>query len=480
MPPLKICSVSAELAPYASTGGLGEMCAALHRNLRHGGHEARSIVPYHESAIPDGATKQVDGLGDLVVSMGDREYQFSIVTPTDSQHSTVFLIRCPELFDRPSLYTSAPDEAVRFGFFCRAVLETFAHLDWSPDILHLHDWHTALIPLLLQTTHGGHRRFTGTRTVLTLHNVSYQGSFSPSVLADLGLSGYMSFFSGDDLEQGRVRFLTTGILYADQLTTVSRTYAAEIQQPETGAGLDRLLRARSERLIGIVNGIDTDEWNPVTDPRIAANYSANDLSGKRVCKTALLEEFRLTVDSREPVLGIVSRLTHQKGFDLVSDGLRDALGDGCGLVVLGSGEPDIESTFDSLRQSFPGRVGVYTGYDPDLAHRVQAGADIVLMPSRWEPCGLSQLYALRYATVPLVRRTGGLADTVVDAEAPDGTGFIFDEPSPEAFQHCLARARHRFRSPQQWQALMLRCMSQDWSWTEQIGHYVALYEQLTR
>jgi starch synthase len=470
--------VSAELAPYASTGGLGEMCASLQRNVHQQGHDIRALAPFHEQLTDPETVRPVDGLDNLELTVEDRAFAYSVVTPVDHHNGAVYMIRCPQLFDRPSIYTSDRDEPVRFGLFCRVVLEVLERMEWSPEVLHLHDWHTALTPLLLHTTHGGIRRFTGLRTLLTLHNISYQGTFSPSALSDLGLSGYISFFYGDDLEHGRISFLTTGALYADQLTTVSRTYAAEIQERATGAGLDELLRARRDQLVGIVNGIDTNEWDPTSDPRLPANYSVDDLAGKAVCRSSLLAELGLTANDDAPVLAVVSRLTYQKGLDLIEDGLEEALADGCCLVALGRGEPSIEQRLEQIRSQHPDRVGLFTRYDPELAHRIQAGADMILMPSRWEPCGLSQLYGLRYGTVPIVRRTGGLADTVVDAEDPEGTGFVFEEASPEAFRRCLERARHAFQSTLQWQALVERGMRQDWAWHHQSQQYIDLYTKL--
>ena len=477
MSSLKICSVSAELAPYASTGGLGEMCASLHRQLGLGGHDVRAIVPFHERVVSRAPVQTVAGLEDLRLRLGESEYGFEVLRPTDAP-GTVYMIRCPELFARPGIYASDGDEHIRFAFLCRAALEVCDRLEWAPHVIHLHDWHTALVPLLLQTVFGGNRRFSSTRTVLTLHNVGYQGVFSPSALSDIGLAGQISFFSGSDLEQGRISFLTTGVLYADHLTTVSRSYAAEIQQEPGGAGLATLLQARADRLIGIVNGIDTEEWDPATDPRIAANYSAADLSGKAVCRQALLQEFDLTDTGDEPVLAVISRLTPQKGLDLVMEPLQAAVLDGCRIVVLGSGDADLEERFRLLHDQLPDRVGLHIGFDTDLAHRIQAGADMVLMPSRWEPCGLTQLYGLRYGTVPLVRRTGGLADTVIDAQDPDGTGFVFSDPTPSAFHSCLDRARGVFTNPPAWQELMRRGMRQDWSWAHQSQHYLDLYGHL--
>ena len=395
----------------------------------------------------------------------------------------VYLVDSPGLYQRSGIYTTDPDEPVRFGLLCRAALDSCQRMDWSPEIVHCNDWHTALLPVYLRTHYAWDELLAGTRTVLTLHNVGYQGVFGAGALRDLGLDGHLAYFDAADLEANRVNLLKAGIQHADQLSTVSPTHAAEIQTPELGMGLDALLRARSGRLVGILNGVDYDEWNPTTDPLIPFNYSAEDLAGKEHNKRALLQDLSLPYDPQAPVLGVVSRLVDQKGIDLLvgaMPGLLEQLD--LRLVVLGTGEPEFESQFRSLHQRFPRKVSFYRGYSNDLAHRIEAGSDLFLMPSRYEPCGLNQMYSLRYGTVPVVRATGGLADTV-QAWCPEtgtGTGFLFEEYSDDALTEALHRALNTFRDQPAWHQLVLNGMGQDFSWTKQAQEYEALYRLALR
>ena len=310
-------------------------------------------------------------------------------------------------------------------------------------MIHCNDWHTGLLPLYLKVGYGWDRLFARTRTVLTIHNIGYQGVFGAAVADELGFDEHRELLHQEDLAEGRLSFLKTGLMYADALTTVSETYAREIQTEEFAMGLQDILRARSESLVGIVNGIDYTEWDPETDPQIARNYSVDDLQGKHECKRALLEEMELPFDPEVPVLGIVSRLTMQKGFELLPDILPVLLRRyDMRLVVLGSGEEKYEQYFGWLAHAFGSKVAFRDGYDEALAHRIEAGSDAFLMPSRYEPCGLNQMYSLRYGTPPIVRHTGGLADTVeaYDPETGQGTGFVFHDFSPDALFEAIVRA----------------------------------------
>lgn len=421
-----------------------------------------------------------DFLQNLDVLMGERLYQYSIMyTWLAGSSLQVYLIDCPDLFHRSGIYTQDPDEAVRFGLLCRAALDSCQRMGWSPEIVHCNDWHTALIPLYLRAHYPGDELLANAKTVLTLHNVGYQGIFASSVLQDLDLGDHLSYFDAEDLRADTVNLLKTGLLFADQLTTVSPTHAEEIQTPEYGMGLDSLLRARSDSLTGILNGVDYGEWNPATDPLIPFNYSAEDLTGKERNKRALLQDLSLPYDPQAPVLGVVSRLVQQKGIDLIAGampGLLDQLN--LRLVVLGTGEPRFEALFRSLHQRFPRKVSFFRGYSNELAHRIEAGSDLFLMPSLYEPCGLNQMYSLHYGTVPVVRSTGGLADSVQpwDSAAGTGTGFLFEEYSSEALTEALHQALNTFRDQPAWHQLMLNGMGQDFSWTKQVEEYEALYQ----
>jgi len=487
---LKICQISAELAPFSKTGGLGDVAAALSGALHRAGQEVRVLSPLY--ATVDRRNLELTPVGSLQgipLSLGRREVTFSVLATSlpgsaapGGEDLAVYLIDCPELYDRPSIYTSDGDEPLRFAALSRASLECCQRLGWGPDVVHAHDWHTALIPLYLQTVYAWDRLFATSRTVLTIHNVAFQGVCSSELAGDLGFREHLGRLPQEDLAAGRINFLKAGILYADRLTTVSRTHALEIQTPEYGFGLDGLLRARSADVVGIVNGIDDRVWNPSTDPLIPYRYTADSPAGKGDNKRALLEELGLAHDSEAPLLGIVSRLTSQKGFDLTFEVLPEALAaHDLRLVALGTGEPEIEGFFQALEERFADKVRFIRAYSEELAHRIEAAADLFLMPSRYEPCGLNQMYSQVYGTLPIVRRTGGLADTVVpwDAATGEGTGFVFEHADAQGFRWALGRALEAWKDPEQWRRLRHNAMAQDFSWAHQVGPYLDLYSGLT-
>jgi starch synthase len=380
----------------------------------------------------------------------------------------------------PGIYQGDWADWLRFAFLTRAVLECAQRMGWGPDIVHCHDWHTALAPLFLKTLYNWDRLFDRTRSVLTLHNVSFQGVVDRARVADLDLTPYVDWLDVPRLAAGELNFLRTGLLHADVITAVSRTYAREIRTPELGFGVDGLLRARGDRVIGIVNGVDYDDWNPATDPHLPHPYSATDLAGKARMKQALLAGVGLEADSGVPVVGIVSRLTAQKGFDLCFGVLPELLArQDVRLVALGSGEERYERFFQALQQQFPGKASFYKGYNEPLAHWIEAGADIFLMPSRFEPCGLNQMYSLRYGTPPVVRRTGGLADTVEpwDPWSHQGTGFLFDSFDSASFAWALRNALVAYEDREGWAKLMQNGMARDFSWQVQGQEYVELYRR---
>jgi starch synthase len=483
MDPLAVCMVSAELTPFAKTGGLGDVVAALSAHLARQGHDVRVFVPLYAGLDRRGQSfVPVEFLRDIPVEIGPHRYQFSVqTTPLPGTTLPIYFIDCPALYDRPKLYTSDGDEAIRFLLLQRAALECCQRMGFAPDIVHANDWHTGLMPLLLRTRYSWDRLFHGTKTVLTIHNIGYQGVFGAGILADLGMADVAWLFHQEALAAGRINFLETGLLYADVLTTVSRTYAREIQTPEYGSGLDGLLRARADRLVGIVNGIDDEEWNPATDPLLPAHFHLDDLAGKATCKQHLLRALGLPHREGVPVFGIVSRLTGQKGFDLLFDALPPLLAHrAMQLTVLGSGEPKLEAWFAWLQSAFPGQVCFFRGYSNELAHLIEAGADAFLMPSRYEPCGLNQMYSLRYGTVPLVRKTGGLADTVelYDPASGRGTGIVFDHYTPQGVGWAIETALALYAEPHHWRQMQRNGMSQDFSWRVQGEEYVRLYRQL--
>lgn len=494
MDPLRICMVSAELTPFAKTGGLGDVVAALSAHLHRAGHDVRLFLPFYSSLDRRGQSfVAVEFLRDIPIHIGHRRYECTIyasplpgsVSPGGNEGGQgplpVYFVHCPALFDRPKLYTSDWDEAIRFLLLSRAALECCQRMGLAPDVVHANDWHTALLPLLLQTVYSWDQLFARTRTLLTIHNIGYQGVIGAHLLDDLGLGAIASRFHQEHLAAGYINILETGLLYADVLTTVSHTYAREIMTPDYGSGLDPLLRARADRLVGIVNGIDTDEWNPETDTYVPHHFNRDDLAGKERAKQHLLQSLAMPYREGIPVFGIVSRLTAQKGFDLLFEPLPHFLAHRpMQLVALGSGEPKLEAWFAWLQSAFPGQVCFYRGYSNELAHLIEAGADAFLMPSRYEPCGLNQMYSLRYGTVPIVRKTGGLADTVElwDPATKTGTGIVFDHLNADGAGWAINTALDLYADRDSWRQMQRNGMAKDYSWTRQVGEYVRLYRQL--
>jgi starch synthase len=482
MPPLRTLLVTSEAAPFAKTGGLADVSAALTRYLARSGHDARLLMPLYGSILAAGhALRPHPRLSGMRLSFGERQIEFSVLTARLPQSEVeVMFLHCPELYQRPGIYTWDRDEHLRFGLLARAALDICQWLQWSPDVIHCNDWHSALTPLYLKVAYSWDRLFARTRTVLTIHNIGYQGVFAADTLHELGFGAHAQLLHQGDLREGRLNFLKTGCIYADALTTVSETYAREIQTADFGMGLQDLLRARADSVVGIVNGVDYGEWNPQTDPNIPYRYSADDLAGKRACKEHLLARLSLAPTREAPVLGIVSRLTAQKGFELLPEVLPELMRADLRLCVLGSGEDRYERYFHWAQGAFPGKLSFRAGYDDELAHQIEAGSDMFLMPSLYEPCGLNQMYSLRYGTVPIVRRTGGLADTVepFDPRTGQGTGFLFDDFSSAALLGALQAALRTWRDQPTWLKLIRNGMARDFSWERQGLHYVDLYRRL--
>ncbi|HEB51802.1 MAG TPA: glycogen synthase [bacterium] len=494
MRPLRLALAASELAPFAKTGGLADVLLGLGRWLGRPptaaddgaagpGHDVRLFVPFYRR-IRDGGVAVEDHptAGAIDVRFPNRTLRYSIkVGRLPASEVPVYFVDCPELYDRDGIYTDGGDEPLRFALLSRAVLETCQRLQWAPDVIHCNDWHTGLLPLYLRTLYAWDGLFRRTRTLLTIHNIGYQGSFATGVLESLGLGEQQAHLHPGDLQNGSFSFLKTGVLHADKLSTVSVTYADEIQTDTYGMGMQELLRDRRRDLVGIVNGVDYGEWDPASDPRIPHPYSADDLAGKAKMKAALLDRFALPHERRAPVFGVVSRLTSQKGFELFRDAMPVFLQrEDMRLCVLGSGESEHEQYFQWLRDTWPDKVGLYRGFQEELAHWIEAGSDLFLMPSRFEPCGLNQMYSLRYGTPPIVRRTGGLADTVQpwDPDSRTGTGFLFDEFSSHALAGTIDWALRCWRDRRGWQRLVENGMSQDFSWQRQGPEYVKLYRSL--
>jgi starch synthase len=482
---LSICLLASEVAPLSKTGGLADVAGALAKFLHAGGHDVRLITPCY-SSIDRGAlgAQPIAELAAVPLEVGPHHYVFSaLAARLPGSGAPLLLIDCPALYARGTLYTADPDEHLRFLAFTRAAFVVCRRLGFAAQILHCNDWHTAFAPLLLRAEYGREAPFTATRTVLTIHNIGYQGIFSAADVADLGLAAAeLPLLHQLDLKAGRINALRHGILYADALTTVSPTHAREICSPEYGMGLDDSLRARGAALTGILNGVDYDEWDPRRDRFLPRHYDATELAGKSALKREFLARHALTAAPGVPLAGIVTRLAAQKGIELMFEALPKVLASRpLLLAALGSGEPKYEAFFAGLTRAFPGRVAFEAGYDEALSHWIEAASDLFIMPSRYEPCGLNQMYSQRYGTVPVVRRTGGLADSVEPYDAPsgNGAGVVFNDFDAPALEWALNTALDLYAQPAHWSRLMRNGMARDFSWQHQGGQYLALYRRLT-
>ena len=463
--------VSSEAQPYAKTGGLADVVGALPSALKEAGDEVAVVVPRYGSIDLKRARRVYDG---IAIYLGPTRHDVAIYQALAD--FPYYLVDCPPLFDRKGLYGEAgmdyPDNHIRFAVFARAALAV-ARVLFRTEIFHCHDWQSGLVPALLRSSFATDPTFLGAKTLFTIHNLGYQGLFPKTAMAEAALDA--DLFRPDGLEFfGQISYIKGGIAFADALSTVSPTYAREIQTPEYGFGLDGALRARTGVLTGILNGVDYQQWSPEIDTFIPAHYSAEYLAGKRVCKQHLLEEFGLPQAAMDrPLIGIVSRFTRQKGTDLLAEIAGQIVADDLYMVALGSGEPEYEAFFRQMAAAHPGRIALRIGFDNGLAHRIEAGSDMFVMPSRYEPCGLNQIYSLKYGTVPVVRATGGLDDTI-----EDGTGFKFWDYSGQAFLGAVRAAAAAFSNPETWQETMRRGMRKDFSWKASATLYSALYRRL--
>jgi starch synthase len=454
--------------------------AALPRYLHGAGHDVRVFMPYYDRVPANVGTHEVV-VRDMALRLGGHLYSISIVAVTRPNEPTVYLVHCPVLYHRGSIYTNDPDEHLRFLVLTRAAIEASQHMRFSPHVAHCNDWQTGLLPLILEARYAWDRLFKPTRTLLTIHNLNYQGTFSSDIVPDTGLADSAHLFHQDQLRAGRVNFLLHGILYANGVSTVSPTYAREIQTERHGAHLESFLRARSSTVVGILNGVDYDVWSPDTDALIPHRFTAADRSGKALDKAALLARFGLPEVDGVPVIGIVSRLAGQKGFALFDDVMPALLRrHRFQLVVLGSGEKRFEQMFARLADTFRRQVGFHRGFSDELAHLIEAGSDMFLMPSVYEPCGLNQMYSLRYGTVPIVHRTGGLADTVAqwNPATGDGTGVLFDHHDPAGLAWAIETALGLYADRAAWDRLVANGMAKDFSWAVQGRLYEQLYDRL--
>jgi starch synthase len=482
---LRVLLASSEIAPFAKTGGLGDVCEAMPKALKLLGAAPALVMPLYR-IVKKGGWGQTRVMRGLPVRIGGAEIKADLYQGRLTDEIPVFFIERDEFFDRSYLYGTSKgdyvDNAERFSFFSCAVLALSKALDQRWDIIHCHDWQTALIPVYLKALFADDPFFGMTRSVLTMHNIGYQGQFPAASFPGLGLPSRL--FSVEGLEfWGKINFLKGGIVFADQVTTVSPTYAREIQTPAFGYGLEGILKDHAAKLIGILNGVDYAQWDPEHDPYLEAPYTRDALEGKARCKKALLALCRLPETLTErPLLGMVSRLARQKGVDILCEVVERVMQAGAGMVVLGKGDQRYERLLVRMARRYPQQMAVRIAFDESLAHRIEAGCDIYLMPSLYEPCGLNQMYSLRYGTIPVVRKTGGLADTVVevDLKKRNGTGFQFIDYHPDALWKAIANALQCFVDKELWQQLVQQAMTQDFSWTRSAGEYLRLYERLTR
>ena len=480
---LSVCLLASEATPLSKTGGLADVSAALTKYLHSVGHDVRLFTPLYKSIdrVKIGA-RPLDGLQDFEVPVGAHRYRFSVLQALlPGTPAAVYLFDCPVLFNRATLYTTDADEHLRFLAFTRAAFIACQRMNWAPNILHCNDWHTAFGPLFLKALYDTDPLFKGTRSVLTIHNIGYQGAFSATAVGDVGLGPKSYLLHQDELKAGHINPLRHGIMYADAITTVSPTHAREICTDQYGMGLQDSLRQRGGALSGILNGVDYDEWDPRRDRHIPKHFDPDTLEVKGELKRELIERLKLTLSPEVPLGGIVSRLASQKGFELMFESLPQIMEwREFGLVVLGNGEPKYEAFFTQLQGKFPGRVHFHRGYDEGLSHWIEAACDLFIMPSLYEPCGLNQMYSLRYGTVPIVRKTGGLADSV-EHYNPDtgvGTGIVFNDFNTEALEWGLNTALDLYAAPTHWQRMVRNGMRKDFSWERQGELYVKLFMNL--
>lgn len=489
--PYNILFVSSEVEPFAKTGGLADVCSALPKALKHLGHEVRIIMPRYKF-INEWKFKLHDiiRLKDIPIKVGENtemgKVKSSFIT-NQKEKIQVYFLDNEKYFNRDGLYQSPSgkkdfkDNDERFIFFCRGVLETLKRLGWQPDIIHCNDWQTGLIPAYLKTLYADDEFFKPIKTVFTIHNMAYQGAFPPDSFAHSGLP--LEVYKAEGVEAyGQFNFLKTGLYYADYITTVSKKYAEEIcDSGDLGAGLNGLLAHRKKELYGIPNGIDYEVWDPAIDEHIFRKYDVKSVEAKIENKKALLDRFKLPFDPTKPLLGAISRLVEQKGFDLFLEILDDLMKLNVQFILLGAGEKKDEKAFEPFRKKYPEQIGLFFGFDVELAHMVEAGSDLFIMPSRYEPSGLNQMYSMRYGTVPVVRATGGLDDTVEDYSGNGkGTGFKFEKYESKDLMKAIQRALKVYQQPEEWKKIMRNGMSQDFSWEHSAKEYVNLYKDMMK
>jgi starch synthase len=480
--PIRVLFATPEAVPFAKTGGLADVAGALPKYLQPLGCEVILVMPYYRMVKQSGVPLQY--LGEVVeVPLGDETLRAEVYQGFLDQTIPVYFIARDEFFDREYLYSTPKgdyfDNAERFVFFSRAVLRFARHIQWSPDVIHHHEWQTGLIPAYLRSIDRTDDLFARTATVFTIHNIAYQGLFKKEKFPLTGLPPEMYNPEGIEFWE-RINLMKSGIVYADVINTVSQKYSEEIQSPEYGYGLEGILRKRKEDLYGILNGVDYQDWDPSNDPHLIARYDANDLSGKKECKKDLLKEFGLPSDlEKAPLFGMISRLADQKGFDLLAEIIDQLFTFDIGFVLLGTGEQKYHDLFNQIAGKYPKKAGIRIAYDDRLAHKIEAGSDLFLMPSKYEPCGLNQIYSLKYGTIPIVRATGGLDDTIThyDPSTGTGNGLKFTRYDAKDFLGQIKAAMDLYAQPEHWKKLVRNAMTSDFSWQRSAGAYLHLYRK---
>ncbi len=482
---MKIAFASSEVYPFAKTGGLADVAGSLPVELAKLGNEVKVFMPKYNTFSEEahGLQYQWD-IGGIPVRVNGNVYDVHVhIAKLPGSDVEIYFVDCPYFFHRFRIYTNDHDEDERFILFSKGVIEILQRIQWAPDILHCNDWQTALLPILLKENYGWDKMFDKTASVFTIHNMAYQGRFAKNAFRKAEIPEKFFEHGGIGEYEGGVSFLKTAVYTADIINTVSETYARELLTEEYGEGLQNYLGERKDDLFGILNGVDYNIWNPETDRHLPYKYSINDLSGKEKNKEFLLEHLGFNYEKGTPLIGIISRLVDQKGFDIIAYVLNQLMDLPAKWVILGSGEKKYETMFRKTAERFADKVHVYIGFNSDLSHLIEAGADIFLMPSRFEPCGLNQIYSLKYGTVPVVRKTGGLADTVLDwnehlAHGNEiGTGYSFEEYSGQALLHSVQRAIHDYHLKDVWKKIKLNGMSKDYSWKKSAQKYIDLYNK---
>ncbi len=485
---MKIAFVASEVVPFAKTGGLADVAGSLPKEIKEFGHDIKVFMPKYFSVDEKRfGLEYISWIGNIPIRVSGRSLDVHFHKGyLPNSRVEIYFIDYPRFFHRHTIYTNDIDEDERFILFSKAVIELIQKLKWKPDIVHLNDWQTGLIPLLIKDNYSWDKIFNKTATVFTIHNIGYQGSFPKETLYKAEINPRFFESPGQVEHEGKLNFLKAGISFTDIITTVSETYARELLLPEYSFGMHHVLNYRSEDFYGILNGIDYNIWNPETDKHIPHNYSIKDLSGKLENKKELLKHFDLAFDENIPVIAVISRLAVQKGFDILLSSMEYLMSLNFQLVLLGSGEYEYESAFNALANKYSHKFGIYVGYNNDLSHLIEAGADMFLMPSHYEPCGLNQIYSLKYGTVPIVRKTGGLADTVKDWDEMSalgkntGNGYSFTDYNGYALTNAVERSIRDFHNKPVWKKIQTNGMREDFSWRRSAEKYISLYKKASR